>query len=247
MEPNKIEKHMQKVLKEREISPSNSTWDTISKELDANKKPKNKKFYWYAIAASVLVLISFSLFFTISKENLGAPNGVLVEQEDKQIDEKNLDSYKLLNEEKPIEVVNVPKEIIEKKSKQKTSSSIMASPANEPKEQIVHNDPLLEKIKDSFIVPDSVLETKVAAIIEKTQLLKAIDYEVTDAEIDSLLRDAQLEILTNKLFVDNSKVDALALLNEVEGELDISFRDQILKSLKSRFLKAKTAIADRNN
>jgi len=36
-------------------------------------------------------------------------------------------------------------------------------------------------------------------------------------------------------------------LNEVEGELDISFREQIFESLKTGFLKVRTAVADRNN
>jgi len=39
----------------------------------------------------------------------------------------------------------------------------------------------------------------------------------------------------------------MALLTEVEGELDQSFRDQIFEKLKSGFLKVRTAVADRNN
>ena len=70
--------------------------------------------------------------------------------------------------------------------------------------------------------------------------------EVTDAEVDSLLRAAQRQILTDKLFADSGSVDAMSLLAEVEDELDESFRDQIFDALKSGYLKLRTAVADRN-
>ncbi|MFK7811850.1 MAG: hypothetical protein AB8B59_05100, partial [Maribacter sp.] len=69
---------------------------------------------------------------------------------------------------------------------------------------------------------------------------------LTEAEVDDLLRNAQEEIFRDELFNRNGSVDALALLNEVETELDKSFRDQIFESLKTGFLKVRTAVADRN-
>ena len=71
--------------------------------------------------------------------------------------------------------------------------------------------------------------------------------EVTDAEVDSLLHKAQEDILRQRLFNRDNTVDAMALLTEVEEELDQSFRDQIFQSLKAGFLKVRTAVADRNN
>ena len=70
---------------------------------------------------------------------------------------------------------------------------------------------------------------------------------VTDAEVDSLLKRAQQEILREKIFKTDKSVDALALLTEVEGELNQSFRDQIFNSLKASFIKVRTAVAARNN
>lgn len=246
MEPNKIEKHMQKVLKERKISPADSAWESISKELDLDKKSNNKKFYWYAMAASFLILVSFSLFFYTDK-NVDVTNGIVNEQVVRQNVDENLDTHKIIKEKKSKNIVVVPVEKLKEASKEniksKTTTSNLISPE---KETIVYTEPLLDS-KDSFVIADSVLDEKVAAIVKKTEFLKTLDYEVTDAEIDSLIREAQLEILTNRLFVSTKKVDALALLNEVEGELEKSFRDQIFKSLKSKFLKVKTAVADRNN
>ncbi|NNK21468.1 MAG: hypothetical protein HKP07_09175, partial [Flavobacteriaceae bacterium] len=45
---------------------------------------------------------------------------------------------------------------------------------------------------------------------------------------------------------DYTKVDALALLADVEEEVNRSFRDQLFEKLKDGYLKVRTAIAYRN-
>ena len=86
---------------------------------------------------------------------------------------------------------------------------------------------------------------------QRTQALMLLEdmanAEITDAEIDSLLRAAQQELFTDKILNSEGKVDAMALLTEVEEELDDSFRDQIFEALKQGYLKVRTAVADRNN
>jgi len=82
--------------------------------------------------------------------------------------------------------------------------------------------------------------------VAKVDALELSD-AVTDAEVDSLLLQAQQDILKENLFNTDNSVNAMALLTEVEDELDQSFRDQIFESLKTGFLKVRTAVADRNN
>ena len=69
---------------------------------------------------------------------------------------------------------------------------------------------------------------------------------VTDAEVDSLLRQAQRALAGESPDGAAPGVDPLALLDEAEQELDRSFRDQILEKLRSGFRKVRTAVADRN-
>ena len=70
---------------------------------------------------------------------------------------------------------------------------------------------------------------------------------VTDAEVDSLLRHAQRELLADKAFNESNGVDAQELLAGVEDELNKSFRDQVFEKHKNGFVKVRTAVADRNN
>ncbi len=93
---------------------------------------------------------------------------------------------------------------------------------------------------------ESVLNKKIADVVAQVALLER-SAEVTDAEVDSLLRNAQEAIVREQLFNTDKTVNAMALLTEVEDELDQSFRDQIFQSLKTGFLKVRTAVADRNN
>ena len=104
-------------------------------------------------------------------------------------------------------------------------------------------------LQDSAItISEDIINTKVTEVLKQvTQLESLADAKVTDAEVDSLLWAAQRDILTQKLLSPDGKVDPMALLTEVEDELDESFRDQIFEALKQGYLKVRTAVADRNN
>ena len=105
------------------------------------------------------------------------------------------------------------------------------------------NEPLQDEIQ---INSDKLIAQKVEEVVAQVQVMEDAKQDVTDAEVDSLLRAAQRQILTDKLFADGGSVDAMSLLAEVEDELDESFRDQIFDALKSGYLKLRTAVADRN-
>ncbi|UWX54196.1 hypothetical protein NYZ99_14555 [Maribacter litopenaei] len=99
---------------------------------------------------------------------------------------------------------------------------------------------------DVPLVSTEILDAKIAEVIAKVDIIE-LNGKVSDAEVDSLLLNAQKEILREKLFNMDKSVNAMALLSEVEEELDQSFRDQIFETLKTGFLKVRTAVADRNN
>jgi len=94
---------------------------------------------------------------------------------------------------------------------------------------------------------EKLINAKIAEIVAQVDLIENGNLSISNAEVDSLLRKAQNELVTDKIFNREGQVDAMALLNEVEGELDKSFREQIFESLKTGFLKVRTAVADRNN
>jgi|GEM_PF-6899774 len=79
--------------------------------------------------------------------------------------------------------------------------------------------------------------------------MKAKNIDVTDADIDVLLKEAQKEIIRNRIYnKTTSVVDANALFQDVEAELNqSSFRNKVFEALKSSCNSVKTAVAHRND
>lgn len=255
MEPNKFEKHIEKKLWKREIQPSSNAWNRISDQLNTPLQSKKKSFFWYGIAASFIGILLISIAFIDQKINLGASETEIVDtQENKErgSEEKFKPVVEKGHEEAvELEEGSLPKPIItgystliltDKEDKQsdltektEIKSAVATMPVGPNKNGNVAK------------IPEAIIKAKIAEIVSAVGFLEGNTTILTDAEVDSLLRKAQEEILANKIFGEDYSVDAMALLNEVEDELDQSFRDQIFETLKIGFLKVRTAVANRNN
>jgi hypothetical protein len=64
--------------------------------------------------------------------------------------------------------------------------------------------------------------------------------------VEALLNNARREIETQRI-LNNPKVDATALLEDVEWELEKSFRDKVFDALGEGFQKVRTAVTERND
>ena len=255
METDKFEKHIKAQFKEREINPSANAWEKISSELSANTVKKKQPMYLLmGIAASIAVLVGIALFYFNGKvEFNNTPLEVVEKNEDKQKDirlEKEIMPLNESTEQVAVGVDETDSQFDEAssdtKSNEKSISPQMDVPLQDKIEVAIldtkESNNAIKELKPS----DKIINDKVAELVAQVEVLEQ-NSTVTDAEVDSLLKRAQQEILQEKIFNTNKSVDAMALLTEVEDELDQSFRDQIFNSLKAGFIKVRTAVADRNN
>ncbi len=246
MEPDKFEKHIKNQMREREISPSPNAWDKISNQLPIPKESKSNSFFWYAVAAAFIgILILSSLYFNTSDEVI-EPRIQLVETPNEPADIPKTEAV-LVKQNAAEEKIAITDKIGIKDAKK---SRVQVETGLKPKAQIVSADidgGIVKKVDSVPIGTERLINAKIAEIVAQVNLLEDSNLPVSSIEVDSLLRQAQQEILTDKIFNNEGEVDAMALLNEVEGELDKSFREQIFESLKTGFLKVRTAVADRNN
>ncbi|WP_318309701.1 hypothetical protein [Flagellimonas crocea] len=237
---DKLEKHIKEKLEERTIAPSKGAWDRIASQIKEPAPRKRNTWFTYAVAASVMGIVLVSLFF-FTNGDAEAERLQVVETEVKK--EAEVKSEEEVDKElAPVietEVAEIEVESLEPKDteafQQPTSNVVVAE--QEAKE------PLQDEIK---INSDKLIAQKVEEVVAQVEMMENTQQDVTDAEVDSLLRAAQRQILTDKLFADGGSVDAMSLLAEVEDELDESFRDQIFDALKTGYLKLRTAVADRN-
>ena len=106
-------------------------------------------------------------------------------------------------------------------------------------------------IKENIIKPESVLnyeDIKLQEVVTQIQELKKANNQVSDAEINALLARAQKDITLHNLYNENTKnVDANSLLQDVEADLEQSFRERAYKAIKSGYNFVKTTVAERNN
>ncbi len=253
METDKFEKYIKDRFKDREIEPSSNAWERVSRELGtetSNRKPL--AYLWIGIAASSIILIGISLFYFTDK-NPKATNrielvGTAQEDSTQGPQEKN-------RLEKEIQVTSVDPAI---KTKEHQESEVVNTEIGDSTLEFekgigkttvevatLNQKESVNNLKE-LQLPEKIIADKVLEIVAQVDVLEQHS-TVTDAEVDSLLKRAQQEILQEKIFKTNTTVDALALLTAVEDELDQSFRDQIFNSLKVGFLKVRTAVADRNN
>jgi predicted DNA binding CopG/RHH family protein len=245
----KLEKHIKEKLEERKISPSAAAWESVEASLEPEKKRKGT--YWYAIAASVIGLLIVSIIFFNSQDK-GVPSPEIVDVEK----ESRVNEIEKVNNPVVVETISSEEKINllqQEKDLSKVKKHSFKENVVEQNTAIVRAEVTPEKrefIQDSFVPTksqDFMINQKVNEVLATVINLESEAIQVTDAEVDSLLRQAQNEILKEKIFDNIGKVDAMALLTEVEDELDQSFRDKIFTKLKEGLFKARTAVADRNN
>ena len=261
MAPIKFEDNLKDKLEQRQLQPGEDAWNKLQAQLDAHDTQKNNKgFRWLGIAAGFAGLLLVVAFFFNSGEETNTPQVVDTEQ----IDTTQADTF-VTNNEKTVEEATGDETKEEKKEavKEKTGEkpALKKQMEQEQKKLIpektdqavadVINDtkapvdtPQAEKVAENLTFE----EQKINEVVAQINALKEKQETVTEEEIDALLDAAQKEISGKKIYNASTKtVDAEALLQDVEDDLERSFRERVFEKLKVGYKNVKTAVAERNN
>lgn len=263
MAPIKFEENLKEKIEERTIQPSEASWDVLAKRLDNQDKRKPKTVYfWVGIAASIVgVALVTTLFFNNSEFENSTPAIVDTETKEEQLKEEVLNPVENQKEENTVAVEQVEdiKTSTEKTiSTQKNGAVVQKSTRIvSPNTTVIIKEAVAatttneqEKVKH-LETPLNSLEfekAKINDVVDEIKKLNLEDVTVSNAEIDSLLKQAEREILKNRLYNETTRtVSADALLQDVEDELEQSFRAKVFDALKNSFDTVKTAVAERNH
>lgn len=255
MAPIKFEENIKNKLEERTLQPSEKSWDQLSKRLDQNSKRRIPKFWWFAVAA--LVVIAFQLVFN--------SNGAYVLEDDVQpvIAEEPVNT-KIQNSDKEVSlptklIIDVtlaevdPKELETELSVDETNkreSKVIKDKEIESNAQSSETQMAFSEVEVSRNTsePNSILiaENEMDKLLEDVKKSETVNS--MDREVDSLLKAAQKAIILDKAMKNKATVvDAQNLLMEVETEVEPSLKSKVYKALKGGYQKVKTAVAERNN
>lgn len=112
---------------------------------------------------------------------------------------------------------------------------------------VANNSIKNENVITEKITLKSIEEQKIEDVMQKIKTIEAKGDRITSQEVDKLLKAAENELMIERLKHSNTRtVDANSLLLEVEGDMDKTFRDRVLETLKASYDKVKTAVAERN-
>ena len=262
MAPIKFEDKLKDKLENRSLQPSLDAWSTLADRLDKEDKKNNTtRFWWIGIAASLVGVILITTQFyknTPSTEVLPVIVDTKIEVQNGKKLTLELDLINEVVSNSEIENNNVD---VVKATEVASVSNIKAAKPQKTitKEKLqIHEEPqnavasiIATKAAVDDNIPVKVLsreELKIIEVVDLVKQLQANESSVSDKEIDSLLKQAQREILKQDIFDETTKtVSADALLQDVEEELEHSFRDKVYEALKSSYNSVKTAVAERHN
>ena len=275
METNKIDTNIKQKFAQRELAPSASAWERLSKELDG--QPKHKKSGWLlytGYAATVLILISVGIY-TFSRNAIADEilENVLVKQE--------IDTVQILHKidkvfnEVPLEKAIVKAVIV----KEKLETSILEKSSVEQSIAEIEADKILKKEADTPVVTKEIrsvviVEEKKAIVIpiKETIINKTTTQPILKARIkvnaEELLyavtneskypftisferntnRAELLATIKNELEKSNFQVDPKIILAEVELAIkDDFFDNNFLETIRLSIESFATAAVNRNN
>ena len=260
MAPIKFEEHIKDRLEKRTIKPNFKSWDALSKKLDDHESKKSNKPLWYVgIAASIIgiLFLANSLLFNTTIENdENFPQVVDSEKIDfdnEKLDTKLVETPVLENNPDHSESIESATELTSdsKKVSQNTiQSQNHITKADAKTNTLAQNQNNQGVLNDAFNVKltsaektDTTFKSTQEVVVDNTEN-EELNQSDLDSEIEKLLNEAQ----TTLTATNNTKtIDANALLQDVESDLDQSFKNKVFEALKTNFKKVKTAVADRNN
>jgi hypothetical protein len=233
MEPNKLENDFRKKLNDRTIQPSEMSWDRLDAMLSVAEKKKPKRT-WLFIAASFLgFLLVGTIFFNQSEVKTGTENGVVIqEREGRKNLEENFQPNQ--NTESSNQTTIVKAEAI--------ASNVSKQPNATKKNQ--KGETLAVQKQEVFQVPEKNEEIAVVAPNEVSKPNRYIESEKLLAEAETRIQSQEVKKYVAK---SNVKVNSQSLLSSVEGELNDTFRERVIKSIGKNYETVKTSVANRNH
>ncbi len=233
-------------LRDREITPKPGSWEKLNSRLENDTKKSDSYKWVIGIAASLVagLLILGQVYRTNSIEQ--TPSVVETPVEFKMEDKKT-------NSEQNSQLVveELQKPVLEEKVQNK--NALKNTPVAQ-KETITQKEfEVVTTLEETVIAeikreePEEILPAGLEEAIAGVSSNLAENGDLTEAEVDALLMMAAARISREKpVYTEGETVDANSLLSEVEMEMDQSFREKVFDIMKEGYLKARTAVANRN-
>lgn len=234
MEPNNMENQFRDKLNKREIKPSENSWDRLDAMLTVAERPK-RNYRWMYFAASFLGFILIAtVFFSQTEEVVDSEHNRVVIEE-KQVQQKENELNKILETpivERKTEVVVASQNTITKQNnKSKTKTNAVSDKIEVVKTE--QKQPIeIAIVSNGKNNPSSIINQKTAVKVDANALLASVE------------NNQPTQVVAQN--AAPIKVNSNTLLSQVDDELELSFRERVIKSVNKTYREVKVAVAKRN-
>jgi len=237
MEPNNFEKDFREKLNERKIDPSYKAWDRLDAMLSVaeEKKQHKKKNKWIYIAASLVGFLLVGTFFFNQKKTIENPKNSVVVKENIKKDSAVKPAFNIIDSAKTEIAIS---------EKDATHTSVKNSIAKKIERN--QNTNQNSKNETNQIAESSIIKNnhEKQSINNQTSVVE----NPKNSTVDQLLNSAEKTVVEENSAKPKSKVKVNAndLLNQVDGELELSFREKVITKVNKNYQTVKVALANRN-
>ena len=217
MEPNKLENHFRKQFSEREIKPSEASWERLETILSIQEKPK-KKYSWIYIAASMIGFIFIgTIFFSQNDHQISTKNSVAIDNS----------------------------VVTSKTSKIKSSNNLVINEVKKSNSKIKKDKDLSRVIVS---VKNNINQIAEVSISNQISVQRTVDIQTNQKNLITIVPNLENELskISKKNQTTRVYVDAGNLLSQVDGELELSFREKVIVKINKNYKTIKVALANRN-
>jgi negative regulator of sigma E activity len=244
MAQNKLENQIKEKLNIREIQPSAQAWDRLDAMLTVAEAKKTKRSFllsysFIGIAASVLVLVTLGLFlFNQNKLEIKTTNSVV----ETNTNIKNTNKTRSFEPQIPI-VSNQNQVVTSSVDKLSTINNHRVSIIKKSESSNKKTNQKPRNNQNQFIPnPENERVVQNASQIQKNSNKR----EVVLINDEALI--ATLNVAANKAIEKDIqyKTNSRNLLNEVDSELEKTFREKVLTTINKKYNSARESLANRN-
>lgn len=255
MGQSKIENQIKEKLNSREIQPSAQAWDRLDAMLSVAEEKKIKRsFGWLYIAAGITVLLIAGMFFFSqnTSEISNDTNVVGTEVKRDSIQKENIIQTPIMEENQQNQVAESTETQKPKSSNQSNTNSAV-SIINQKSNQKQSNNPLINRDKKiEFQNSSDVAVKDLPKIDTRTKIVVGRNDIPSSSNTTKIMSDedllASLDNVGKKANPkSNVKIDAGTLLSQVDGELELTFREKMINKISKNYKEVKVALSNRNN
>lgn len=252
MGQNKLENQIKEKLNLREIQPSAQAWDRLDAMLTVAEEKKTKRFPFLSfrfigIAASIMVLLTVGMFlFTQKNTGINNQNTVVGTEIKNDSIQKEVNKFKAPinkfqeNKENQVAVSTETQTKSDNHAQNKEEVSIInQSKTINPKQS---NNPLINREKQIEFQNSSDVALKDLPKIQTDDKIIVNNNKSDDFLMAGLDKTANQSVSKKS----SVKVDAKSLLSQVDGELELTFREKVINKVSKNYKEIKVALANRN-